>query len=176
MMRTRAGLLGIAALLAACTHHAGEPAATTPPSAVAAKPAIYPAGIVAPADWAGAMRAGIYASDDAKTCCFLGPASTLTLENPLGAQYAVFTFYVPPVAPLTKTRERVTARFNGVGVTTATLSPGMQNVNFAIPAPLRQTRHIAAALRMSIRWVPKDIGLNQDRRALSVMLIRVGYI
>ena len=172
MTYVRAFLLVSAISLAACAHHQTE--ATSQPSAGAAT--IYPAGIVPPADWTSATRAGIYSSDDPKTCCFLAGASTLTLDNPAGSQYAVFTFYAPSVAPLTKTRERVSARFNGIAVAPADLAPGMQNITFAIPPSLRQTHGLTASLHMSVTWVPKNIGLNEDRRVLSVMLIRVGYI
>ncbi len=138
---------------------------------------VYPPGIVAPAGYADALHEGIYASDAPKTCCFLAGSALLTLDNPAGAQLAVFTFYVPSVAPLQKNAERVHVSFNGRAAgAPALLSPGMQDVSFPIPPALRGLRHLTAALNMSVKWVPKKIGLNEDRRELSVMLVRIGYI
>ncbi len=172
----RAALLASIALLAACSHERSD--ATAEGSSGAAAPAtVYPAGLVPPADWAGSRRAGIYPSDTPKTCCFLAGTSLLVLDNPPGSQLAVFTFYIPSVEPLTKNHERVVVRFNGKPAgPPAELSPGMQDVTVTIPAPLRRKRHLPASLAMSIKWVPKNIGLNDDRRELSIMLIRVGYI
>ena len=166
--------LGLAAALAACAHDRTQAASDSNASGSAT---IYPAGIVVPGDYADAAHAGIYASDAPKTCCFLAGSALLTLDNPPGAQLAVFTFYVPSVAPLLKNAERVHLNLNGKPAgAPAVLSPGMQDVTFAIPASLRQRRHLTAALNMSVKWVPKKIGLNEDRRELSVMLVRIGYI
>jgi hypothetical protein len=143
----------------------------------ASPPAIYPAGIVAPANWASGVREGIYSSDAPKTCCFLAGHAQLTLDNPPGSRAATFTFYVPDVEPLRGQAERVTVRFNGLSAGPAVgLATGMQDVTFAIPQSLRHTRSITASLEMSVKWVPKRIGLNADQRELSVMLIRVSYI
>lgn len=161
------------AILTACAHHGQESSGATAAGAATT----YPPGIVAPADYANALHAGIYASDEAKTCCFLAGSALLTLDNPPGAQLAVFTFYVPSVKPLLSHGERVHVRLNGrTAGEPAQLSPGMQDVQVPIPPDLRRVRHISAALNMSVSWVPKKIGLNEDRRQLSVMLVRIGYI
>lgn len=157
----------------ACSHD--QNAAAT--GASASSSTLYPAGIVPPADWASELHAGIYSSDTEKTCCFLAGSPLLTLENPAGAKVAVFTFYVPTVKPLTDQPERVSAKLNGVSAgPPIQLTPGMQNVPFTIPPAMRQQRHIVASLDMSVKWIPKKVGLNNDQRELSVMLIRVGYI
>lgn len=164
-------LLGVF-VLAGCAHDRNQNSAAT-----AGGPAVYPAGIVAPADYVSGVRTGIYSSDDPKTCCFLAGNAQLTLDNPAGAQLAVFTFYVPSVAPLLKNAEVVRMRFDGRPAgAPAHLSPGMQDVTIPIPPPLRSRVRIAATVNMSVTWVPKKIGLNDDLRQLSVMLIRVGYI
>lgn len=163
--------LALAVLLPACSHGSGAQTAAGPGGS-----AVYPAGIVVPADYATGARAGIYSSDEPKTCCFLAGSSQLTLDNPSGAQFAVFTFYVPSVVPL-KDGETVRARFEGRPAgAPAHLSLGMQDVTFPIPPALRDRRHITVSLNMSVKWVPKKIGLNADLRELSVMLVRVGYI
>ena len=167
----RITLLMMVALLTACNRGNGYQS-TAGPGGVA----VYPAGIVLPADYATGARSGIYSSDEPKTCCFLAGSALLTLDNPAGAQFAVFTFYVPSVAPL-KNGETVRVRLEGTSAgAPAHLSPGMQDVTFTIPPPLRNRRHLAATLDMSVKWVPKNIGLNADLRELSVMLVRIGYI
>lgn len=160
----------LAVSLAACSH------ANTEQSTASTGLAVYPPGIVAPADYAAGARAGVYSSDSPKTCCFLAGNAQVTLDNPSGAQLAVFTFYVPTVAPL-KNGATVRVRFDGKPAgAPARLSPGMQDVSFTIPPALRSRSRLTAALNVSVSWVPKDIGLNADTRHLSVMLTRIGYI
>ena len=158
-------------LLAACSH-AKQPVAV----ASVAPLSSYPPGIVPPADYAGALRAGIYPSDAPGQCCFLAGRSLLVLDNPTGAQLAVFTFYVPSLRPLQQHPERVFVTFDGLHAGSAQLVPGLQNVTFTIPKPVRKTRHLVAGLTMSVHYVPKKIGLNPDTRDLSVVLTKVGYI
>lgn len=171
---SRSALALVLAATAACAHDRAQNASD---ESSAAGAAVYPPGIVAPADYGSALHEGIYGSDAPKTCCFLAGSALLTLDNPAGAQLAVFTFYVPSVAPLQKDGERVHVSFNGRAAgPPALLSPGMQDVSFSIPPTLRDRRRLTAALNMSVKWVPKKIGLNEDRRELSVMLVRIGYI
>jgi hypothetical protein len=162
MLQIASLLLGFMIALTGCT--------------AASPTAIYPAGIVAPANWASGVRAGIYSSDAPKTCCFLAGHVRLSLDNPPGSHSATFTFYVPDVQPLRGQAERVTVSFNGESAgAPVRLATGMQDVTFTIPQSLRQQRNITASLDMSVKWVPKNIGLNADERELSVMLIRVSY-
>jgi len=167
----RIALCGIAlATMASCSRHPAPKNTTTPGSLV------FPAGIVAPSDWASAVRAGIYPSDSAKTCCFLSGEARLTLDNPIGSQVAVFTFYTPSVTPL-RSGERIRFTFEGLTVgNPVELGAGMQDVTLSIPPSLRQRTHLIARLDMSVQWVPKRIGLNDDLRKLSVILIRVVYL
>lgn len=142
----------------------------------AAPPLFYPPGILPPGDWTSEMRDGIYSADSAAQCCFLAGHAFLTLDNPPGAQLAVFKVFVPSVKPLLK-GERITVSLNGIRAgDPADVSTGLHDVIFTIPAALRAKRHLKAAIAMSVKWVPDQIGLNADRRELSVMLLRVGYI
>jgi hypothetical protein len=179
MKRAIAALLCVATL-AGCTHAQRAPAeqASADQSSASPLPALsYPAGVLPPGDYATQMADGIYASQTPAQCCFLGPKARFTLDNPPGAQLAVFTFYVPAVKPFAKQRERVSVAFNGItaGVP-AELTTGIHEVIFTIPAALRQRRHLTASLAMSIAWVPQKIGLNADIRELSIMLLKVCYI
>jgi hypothetical protein len=161
-------------LLAACAHGESSNSAT---SAASGAPLFYPPGVVPPGDWQAQTRDGIYSADTADQCCFLAGHALLTLDVTPNAQLAVFKFFVPSVKPLLAAKEHVTLTLNGIPAgTPADLTPGIHDVIFTIPTSLRGKRQLAAALAMSIVWVPKKIGLNADERELSVMLLRVGYI
>ncbi len=168
--------LGASVVMAACSHgqdQKPDQRASAPPT----PSVVYPAGIVPPEDWTSATRAGVYSSDSPKGCCFLAGHSLLTLDNPPGSQLAVFTFFVPSVKPLAREPESVSVSFDGIpSGKPAELAPGIQNVSLPIPESLRKKGHLTASLAMSVTWVPQRIGLNGDRRELSVMLVRVGYI
>ena len=171
MKRLFASLLCLA-VLAGCARTHAENAASASPGA----PLFFPPGVEPPGDWAAQQHNGIYSSDTAAQCCFLAGNATLTLDNPRGAQLAVFKFFVPTVKPLAA-GERVAATFNGVAAGPPALLPaGMHDVIFTIPPALRGKTHLTASLVMSVKWVPKQIGQNADERELSIMLLRVGYI
>jgi hypothetical protein len=138
---------------------------------------MYPAGIVSPANRAAAVRAGIYPADAPGQCCFLTGQSLLALDNPTGAQTAIFSFFVPSVKPLMQSKpERVTIELDGIKAGAFDLAPGAHDVTLSIPTALRRERRIVASLTMSIAWVPAKAGVNGDTRELSVMLLKVGYI
>lgn len=162
-------------MLTACSH-AHSRATATPTADHAGSLSVYPPGIVPPANFSAAVRAGIYPAATAAQCCFLAARSWVVLDNAPSARLVVFTFYVPTVKPLLKQKERASIAFDGVHAATLQLALGPQNVTVAIPANVRGTRHLIAALRMSISFVPKQIGLNDDVRKLSVVLLKVGYI
>jgi hypothetical protein len=171
MKRFFASLLCLG-LLVACSRAQSENAASASPGA----PLVFPAGIEPPGDWTAQQHDGLYSSDTVAQCCFLAGRARLTLDNPPGAQLAVFKFFVPTVKPLAA-GELVTVSFNGVAAGKPALLPaGMHDVIFTIPPRLRATPHLTATLVMSVKWVPKKIGLNSDERELSIMLLRVGYI
>ena len=137
----------------------------------------YPTGTVPPENWKAQRESGIYPADTAKDCCFLAGQAHMTLDNPQGAQRAVFSFYVPAVKPLTERPESVSVAFDGVSSgAPAPLTTGAQDVLVNIPASVRDRAHLTATLTMSYAWVPKDVGLNGDTRHLSVILTKVGYI
>ena len=171
MKRLFASLLCLA-LVAGCARAHPENGASASPAA----PLFFPPGIEPPGDWHGQQHDGVYSSDAAAQCCFLAGRARLTLDNPPGAQLAVFKFYVPDVKPLAG-GELVKATFNGIAAGTPALLPaGVHDVIFTIPPSLRSKPHLSASLVMSVKWVPKKIGQNSDERELSIMLLRVGYI
>jgi hypothetical protein len=162
-------------VLAACSGHASNAAAVS--TATPAPPLFYPPGIVPPGDWSGQTRDGIYSADTLDQCCFLAGHTTLTLDHPPGAQLAVFKFFVPSVTPFLKSGERVRVAFDGIpSGKPADIPAGLHDVIFTIPPSLRHKGRLTATLDMSVHWIPQEIGLNADRRELSIMLLRVGYI
>ena len=152
-----AAALGLAAALTACAHDRAQDASGG--SRAGGGSTIYPAGIVAPADFADAMHAGIYASDAPKTCCFLAGSALLTLDNPPGSQLAVFTFYVPSVAPLAekcRTRAREFQRKAGRSAGGALAGNAGRHVRDSaaasrIPAFDRRAEHVG------------EVGAEEDR-------------
>jgi hypothetical protein len=182
-MKHFAMLMGLCVLLAACSHGAQQAAnqstgAPGSPSSGSPAPALfYPPGIVPPGNYTAETSDGIYSADTAAQCCFMAGKATLTLDHPVGAQLAVFKMFVPSVKPFLKDSERVTVAFNGVQAGAPAILPaGLHDVIFTIPAALRGKHRLTATLAMSIKWVPKNIGLNADERELSILLLRVGYI
>jgi hypothetical protein len=172
-MRRLFALLSCFAFLAGCARAHGPDNAA---SATQGPPLFYPPGIEPPADWNGQQHDGVYSADTLAQCCFLAGHARLTLDNPPGAQIAVFKFFVPTVPPLAA-GERVTVTVNGIQAGAPALLPsGSHDVIFTIPPSLRGKTHLTATLAMSVKWIPKRVGLNSDERELSIMLLRVGYI
>ncbi|MHB1551268.1 MAG: hypothetical protein ACYCX6_08780 [Vulcanimicrobiaceae bacterium] len=142
----------------------------------ATPPLFYPPGIIAPADPAAAVREGLYPGQTQAQCCFLSAAASLSLDKAATATSATFEFYVPDVPPFADAPEIVIIAFNGVraGAPVA-LAPGLHDVHLALPSRFAGARAVTAALRMSVSYVPREIGLNGDARRLSIMLLRVRY-
>jgi hypothetical protein len=145
------------------------------PKTAPATRVVYPQGIVPFPDEAAAARAGIYAGNSPESCCFLAQTTTLRLKKPAAARAAIFAFYVPALAPFAGQRERVRMAFDGIPSGSAELSKGENDVAFAFPQPLLRETNVEAFMTMSIVFVPKEIGLNDDPRRLSVVLLNVSY-
>ncbi len=136
----------------------------------------YPPGIVPPKSWAAGARQGLYLDTAPDLCCFLSGSSSLVLEKPAGAREVVFTFDVPHTVPFAGRPERVAVSFNGVAAgPPVTLNAGVHEVRFALAPPLAKSARITATMRMSVAYVPKQIGMNDDTRLLSIKLLRVNY-
>lgn len=137
----------------------------------------FPLGIVPPSDWQQQTRDGVWSSDTRKSCCFLSKRANVHLTNPAGTQMVAFDVYLPSYAPLMRRPVKLTCAFNGVAAgPPVTLRLGTQTVNFPVPPALRSTPHLTATLVPSVTWIPAEVGIGNDRRELSVMLQRVGYI
>jgi len=140
------------------------------------EPLFYPAGIVPPASRAAAIDQGLYPETTSTACCFLSGAARLRLAKPIGALRVVLEFNVPDTPPFAGQPERVSVAFGGISVgPPIALVKGVQDVSLPLPARLANEGVVTAALRMSIAYVPKQIGMNEDTRRLSIMLLRVRY-
>lgn len=147
------------------------------PAALQSQAPFFPLGIVAPANWQEQRRDGVWAGDTRATCCFLAGTATLHLRNPAGTRLVVFNLYVPSSAPLLKKPVMLSCAFAGTSAgPPVRLKLGVQNVTFVVPPALRSAPHFTATLTSSVKWIPKQLGLGSDKRELSVMLLRVGYI
>jgi hypothetical protein len=140
------------------------------------EPLFYPAGIVPPASRAAAIDRGLYPETTSSACCFLSGTARLRLATPTGARRVVFEFNVPDTPPFAGRPERVSMAFGGSSTSPSiALVKGVQDVSVPLPARLVDERIVTVALRMSISYVPKQLGMNEDTRRLSIMLLRVRY-
>jgi len=148
----------------------------TIPSGASQAP-FFPIGIVPPANWQEQQRSGVWSADTRASCCFLAKRADVHLSNPAGMQMVAFDIFVPSYGPLTSQPITLACAFDGVtSGPPVRLKLGKQTVTFAVPPALRNTPHLTATLESSVTWVPAQAGLGKDRRELSVMLQRVGYI
>lgn len=140
-----------------------------------AQSAFYPEGILPPPSADAAQHDGVYPAPDASQCCFLASAASLKLDVPPNATMATFDFYIPDLPPFAHAPERVSASFDGKAWSRGTeLQEGAQHMTLALPVK-KHRGAVTALLRMSIAFVPKELGINQDVRKLSIMLLRVRY-
>ncbi|HEY1977136.1 MAG TPA: hypothetical protein VGG89_11345 [Candidatus Baltobacteraceae bacterium] len=150
-------------------------AAAIPPAALQAP--FFPLGVLPPANWQQQQRDGVWSADTRASCCFLAKRAGVRLANPAGTQMVAFDVYVPSNGPLTIKPVTLSCAFDGVTAgPPVRLQLGLQTITFVVPPALRNTPHLTATLVSSVTWVPAQLGLGNDRRELSVMLQRVGYI
>ncbi len=136
----------------------------------------YPPGVIPPDSAAAGARQGIYLDTAPDLCCFLNGKPSLRLRKPFGASVVVFKFDVPDTAPFANRPERVAIFFNALlAGPPVNLSPGTHEVSFRLTPSLARSSALTAAMRMSVAYVPKQIGMNDDTRQLSIKLLRVDY-
>ncbi|HET9392518.1 MAG TPA: hypothetical protein VFO29_03175 [Candidatus Rubrimentiphilum sp.] len=136
----------------------------------------YPPGVIPPASAAEGARQGLYLDTAPDLCCFLNGSPSLQLRRPLRAGVVVFTFEVPHTAPFADQPERVQMFFNNISAgPPVTLTAGIHEVSFRLTRSLARSAQLTATMRMSVAYVPKQIGMNDDTRQLSIKLLRVDY-
>jgi hypothetical protein len=133
---------------------------------------IYPGGIV-PFKSAGlGVRAGLYPGNG-QNCCFLAPKANLVLDKPAGKSRAVFTFYVPKVAPYAN-GETVTITAAGKSAQGSLKNGSARWLTIQLAVPATQTT-IPVQITSSKSFVPSKLGGSADTRTLSVVLTKVDY-
>lgn len=150
------GLLG--ALVAASTPRAY------------AQQAYYPSGL----HGRSGVIAGIYPGTAADNCCWMGARATLKVTVPAGADTLLVNVYLPKFgAPAHGQSLRVR-----IGKAPAQerccFGAGEHELTFALPA---SARHGIAFVQLRTRstFVPREIGLNQDPRHLSVLIRGIAF-
>jgi hypothetical protein len=147
------------------------------PNPAASQAPFFPLGIRAPQSWQEQRRDGVWSGDTRATCCFLAKRASLHLVNPPGTRLVALGIYVPSSEPLMRTPVVLSCSFDGMsGGPPVRLKLGAQNVIFSVPPQLRDKPNLTATLESSVAWVPAKLGASSDKRELSVMLLRVGYI
>ena len=87
----------------------------------------------------------------------------------------VFRVYVPDFKPFANAPERIKTILGGVKMASVAVPRGMHTLSFELPKRLAKSDTIRATLTMATSYVPKDIGVNNDTRTLSIILVDVSY-
>lgn len=135
----------------------------------------YPPGIVTPASVQDAVRAGLYPGDTADQCCFLSDRATIEFAAPATAHYATLTFYVPEHRPFDKHSERVIVMRAGRTISTNDFPKGTHSLRLQLPSAGAGYARRSVTLRMALAYVPKALGINDDVRKISIMLVSITY-
>jgi hypothetical protein len=136
----------------------------------------YPPGIIPPRSAADGERQGIYLETAPNLCCFLADRASFRLRKPAAAAVVVFSFDVPHTEPFAGRPELVSIFFNGAGAgTQKALNAGVHRLRFRLTPSQAKSSQIIVTMHMSISYIPKQIGMNDDTRRLSIKLLRVGY-
>ncbi len=136
----------------------------------------YPPGVKPPSSWKAGAQQGLYLDTAPDLCCFLNGSPSLALDKPRRDRIVIFTFEVPRIAVFAARPEHVEILFNGVKTgALLKLSAGIHKVSFTLSQNQAKIAQLTADMRMSIVYVPKQLGLNDDTRQLSIKLLRVDY-
>jgi putative inorganic carbon (hco3(-)) transporter len=129
---------------------------------------VYPTGLNGPSD----IASGIYSGDNAGDCCWMGAAAQLKLSVPRGADTLLLNVYIPRFAA-PRNGQTLRVRIGGEPLQTASaLGPGEHELLFRVSG---KSNIADVRIRASSTFVPKNLGLNQDPRHLSVLLRMVAF-
>jgi hypothetical protein len=169
-MKTPIALL--LAVLAACgpasnaSHVSGEEPAVA---------AVYPPGIKEFKSAGAAFNAGLYTSTSMRGCCFIKQRAVLTLEKTAGAQVATLYFFVPNVPPY-KTGQSVTVSVGGRSATASSMPGKPVVISLALPPRFIPETEVPVVIVTTKSFIPQKLGINEDRRDISVILKKVEYL
>ncbi len=132
-------------------------------------PSIYPSGLTREN-----VRDGLYPGTDPGNCCWMGPAARLRVTVPPKADTLLFNVYLPPFAR-EPGGETLRARIGSMPEQRiCCIAPGERELAFHLPPGARGT--IEISLRADRTFVPKERGLNDDPRALSILIRDVAFL
>ena len=132
--------------------------------------AFYPSGLNggghSPAD---AILSGLYPSPDRGSCCWLADRGVLRVEPPSEAQALVLIFAVPNYAPFKTRSERLSIRLDEARPQVlCCYGPGEHAA--LVMLPRRGAGPMLIRIAAGVTFVPKELGLNEDPRRLSVLV------
>lgn len=134
----------------------------------AAGSVVYPTGLTGPSD----SVSGIYPGDNAGDCCWMGASANLRVAVPRDADTLLLNVYIPRFAA-PRRGQTLRVRIAGGPVQTRSgLGPGEHELTFRLNGKAQKADVL---VWMSSTFVPKDLGLNQDPRHLSVLLRMVAF-
>ena len=136
---------------------------------VCAAAEVYPAGIVRD----GSMQ-GVYGGADAGSCCWLAPRASFTVVEPPRAEVLLLAFAIPPYA-LRASKAHVTISVDGAPAQTLCCFGVGSNETALAVRPIAHTRDVTVRVNADNVFVPKERGINQDPRKLTILLQSVAF-
>ena len=126
----------------------------------------YPPGVLT---GGGDRISGIFPAAAATgECCWTGPDVYFDVRSDARSRVLRLRIYEPPVAQLSGQKLIVVAGAKPVAA--RAIRPGVQSIVVQLPAAAVTGSRLHIELHMSRSFVPKDAGMNGDRRRLAVML------
>ena len=135
-----------------------------------AQQAVYPLGIKSQSE----IVSGIYAGENSGSCCWIGARAQMKIALPAGADTLLLNVYLPDFAVRSGANSLTVQIAGARAVRRCCLGAGEHELTVPIP------RGAHGLLRISLlpdhTFVPKQLGLNDDPRHLSIMLRQVGFL
>jgi len=139
-------------------------------SPVCAQQLVYPRGL-GPAD----IVSGVYGGTDAGSCCWVGERAQIKVVAPAGADTLLLNVYLPDFA-VRSGAQSLRVQLDGTRpVQRCCLGAGEHELTVSLPPSARHGAFIVQ-IWPDHTFVPKQLGLNEDPRHLSVMLRDVGFL
>src|SRR5581483_353742 len=121
-----------------------------------------------------AIVSGLYSSPDAGSCCWMARQAVIRAYSAGNAATLVLIFSVPNYGPFQTKSESLTLQANtDPPQTRCCYGPGQHAALFQLPKHHSGTLilHISAA----VTFVPKNLGMNEDTRTLSILVRSFEY-
>lgn len=159
--------------MAACAQQISRDS-TGSHSSTVAQQLVVPSGIATFSNSTVAFEHGIYANYTSDGCCFLAGQSSLALLKPSGSRRATLHFFVPSAKPYSDHGLTIALHIGSAAVT-QTLKLGDQSMSISFPPQYVKTTSVPLRITATPTFVPKALGMNNDARSLSALLLSVTY-